>query len=520
MTDPEPPLPEHQPPPVMEPAPEPAAAPAEPPVEPPAGQMLELELALPPEAVQQLWRHPALARRLEGRPRGVAESCVWLDTADGHLAKLGQALEAPRKGARRHLQVLPPPGFALPGAAPAPLAEYGAGAAPDAAKGEVLLPLAAFEGRRVEAERGPLRLVLRHGNLRCVAAEAPVARLLLSGPAAEALPLAQALAEDLPLLPAVAGLAETARALSRQERPRPRRLGPPDLHESSTVEDALSLAIAHLTEVLVVQAERVRREDRPEGVHQSRVATRRLRSCLKQFRPVLDGTGLRALDAMLRDFARAMGEARDLDVFLMGLGADLAAANGPGERRLEALLRAARGRRESAYATLRAMLDGPEFRRLIWSAIRLAALRDWGSEVVPEAPTPLRPFATATLAKRWKRLRKRGAEIESLDAEALHELRLEAKRMRYAAELFAPLWPGKASRRFIKRLSAVQDALGIANDTHVARALVAGLGGRGGAGPWAVGLAEGFALAHGAGVRDQAVKAWARLQRLQIFWDS
>lgn len=510
MTDPAP-SPEPAPPLLVQ---EPAPAPAR------AEPTLELELELPPEAVPQLWRHPALARGLSGRPRGTAESCVWLDTADGRLAELGQALEGPRKGPRRHLQVLPPPGFALPGAAPLLLGEYGPDQAPGAAHGEVLLPLAAFEGRRMEAESGPVRLVLRHGNLRCVAAEAPVARLLLSGPAAEVLSLTEALAQDLPLLPAIAGLAETARALSRQERPRPRRLGPPDLHDSGTVEEALSLAIAHLAEVMVVQAARVRREDGPEGVHQCRVATRRLRSCLKQFRPVLDGTELRALDAMLRDFAGAMGDARDLDVFLMDLGADLAAAAGPGERRLEALLRTAKGRREAAYAKLRAMLEGPEFRRLVWFATRLALLRQWGSEARPEAATPLHAFAVTTLAHRWKRLRKKGRDIESLGADALHEIRLEAKRMRYAAELFAPLWPGKAARRFVRRLSRVQDALGIANDTHVARTLVAGLGGRGGAGPWAVGLAEGFALARGAGVREKALKSWARLQRTDIFWDS
>jgi CHAD domain-containing protein len=481
---------------------------------------LELELALPAEAAPQFWRHPLLSRQLDGRPRGAAESCVWLDTADGRLAKLGQALEAPRKGSRRHWQVLPPPGFAVPGAAPMLLGEFDPKEAPDAVRDEVLLPLTSFEGRRTEADCGSVRLVLRHGDLRCVAAEAPVARLLLSGPAAEVLTLVEALARDMPLLPSAASLAETARALSRQERPRPRRLGQPDLHEARTVEEALCLAIAHLTEVLVVQAMRVRLEDGPDGVHQSRVATRRLRSCLKQFRPVLDGTELRGLDAMLRDFARAMGEARDLDVFLMNLGADLAAAVGPGERRLEALLRIARARRDAAYGRLRAMLDGPEFRRLVWTAIRLAILRGWGAEAPLEGQTPLRPFALATLSRRWKRLRKRGAGIEALDAEALHEIRLEAKRMRYAAELFAPPWPGKPARRFIRRLSAVQDALGLANDTHVARALVAGLGGRGGAGPWAVGLAEGYALARGAGARKRALKAWARLMRIGAFWST
>ncbi|MBO1074258.1 CYTH and CHAD domain-containing protein [Roseomonas marmotae] len=497
-------------------APQPPAPPPEPSPEPP----LELELELPPEVLPQLLRHPALADCPGLRARGTAGDCVWLDSAEGRLARLGQTVEAPGKGPRRHLLVLPPPGFSPPGAAPVLLAEDVVGAAPGSTDGEVLLPLAAFEGRRVEAECGGVRLVLRHGNLRCVAAEAPVARLVLSGPAAEVLSLGSALARDLPVLPAVAGLAETARALSRQERPRPRRQGPPDLHTAETVEEALSLAIAHLTEVLLAQSSRLLPEDSHEGVHQSRVATRRLRSCLKQFRPALDGTALRALDAMLRDLAQAMGEARDLDVFLMNLGAELEAAIGPDDRRLGALLRKARARRQAAYAALREMLTGPGFRQLIWAAARLSVLREWGSDAPPDHDTKLRPFAAATLSRRWRRLRRRGEKIESLDAEGLHELRLEAKRLRYAAELFAPLWPGKTSRRFIKRLSAVQEALGLANDTHVARALVAGLAGRHGAGSWAIGLAEGFALAKGAGARSKALAAWGRMQGISRFWDS
>ncbi|MDB5370439.1 MAG: hypothetical protein JWP20_1997 [Roseomonas sp.] len=507
------------------PEPDPATTPAAEPGPPPspehplaAEHPLALEIALDPAEVPALWRHPALARETGTKPRGLADECIWLDTAGGHLARLGEALEVPRKGPRRHLASLPPPGFSLPGAAPVTLGELTADEVPPAVKDEVLLPIAAFTGRRVEATCGALRLELRHGNLRCVAGEAPVARLYLSGPASEVLALSGALARDLRLLPTAAGLAETARALSRQERPRPRRLGAPDIGAVETVEAALAFAIAHLTEVLLVHAPRARPELGPEGVHQCRVAARRLRSCLKQFRPVVDGSELRALDAQLGDFARALGEARDLDVFLLNLGAELAASAGVADRRVAGLLRTARARREAAYTALRVMLDGPEFRRLIWSATRLAALRTWGSEAPATDDAPLRPFARAVLARRWRRLLKRGADIEDQPAESLHELRLDAKRLRYAAELFAPLWPGKAAKRFLRRLSAVQDALGVANDTHVARVLVASLGGRGGAGAWAIGLAEGFALAHGAGARGKALSAWKRLDHTDPFW--
>ena len=498
-------------PPAAEPPPEPLPEPP-PPVPP-----LELELELPPEAVAQLWRHAALG---QPRARGVAEDCVWLDSADGQLSKRGEALEAPRKGPRRHLRVMPPEGAQPPGLAPLPLAEYAPSAAPDVVADQILQPLAAFTGRRQEVVAGGVRLVLRHGNLRCVAAEAPIARLTLSGPAPALLGLAAELARDLPLLPARAAMPEAAQALARQQSPRPRRLGPPDLRETETVPDALALAIGHLAEVLLWHSGRVGPDAGPEGVHQCRVAIRRLRSCLKQFRPVTDAPPLRELDAMLGDLARAMGAARDLDVFLRDLGAALGRAAGE-DRRVATLLRVAEARRRAAYAALTVRLASPQFRRLIWFACRLAVLREWPPDDGAEA-APLRPFAAATLSRRWRQLRRRGAGIEELDAEALHELRLAGKRLRYAAELFAPLWPGKAGRRFLKRLAALQEALGLANDTHVARALAAGLGqplaGSGKAGGWAVGLAEGFALAQGAGARRDAIRAWHRLRKAEPFW--
>lgn len=505
---------------------DPAAAPAAepvPPAPPPApAPLLELELELRPEDAPLLWRHAALGR---ARPRSAVADCVWLDTAEGALAARGEALEAPRKGALRHLRVMQRAGFQPPGLAPQLLGEHPAGWAPHGID-QTLLPLAAFTGRRQDLMVGTVRLALRQGSLRCVAAEAAVARLTLSGPPSDVLALAATLAADLPLLPARASLTETARALSRQEPPRPRRLGAPDLGETATVEDALGLAIGHLTEVLLWQSGRVGVDAGPEGVHQSRVAIRRLRSCLKQFRPVADAPELRALDAMLGDLARAMGTARDLDVFLRDLGRALRDAAGE-DKRVAALLGTAEARRRTAYAVLAGRLESPGFRALVWAACHACVLREWvalpAEDTIGATAAPLRPFAAATLDRRFRQLRKRGAGIKLLDAEALHELRLAGKRLRYAAELFAPLWPGKPAKRFLSRLAALQEALGLANDTHVARDLAAGLGqpldgvpGR--AGSWAVGLAEGFALARGAGARRDAIRAWRRLRKADSFW--
>lgn len=482
---------------------------------------LTLEFEVAPEAAARLPRHPAIAGPRAGRrARATAEELIWHDTPDGLLAEDGLALEQPRRGPMRTLRLFGDPAQPwLPGT---PVAEA-SGEEPRASA--ALAPVAAFSGRRtllvLGTEAAPLQAELLAGKLRAVAAERPVARLLLSGPPAEVLALARRLAADLEMLPPAAALAEAGRALARAERVRPRRRGAPDLGGAATVEAALAAAIGHLVEVMVYHAPLCRIEAGPEGVHQMRVALRRLRSVLKAFRPAAQCPALDAFDAGLRALARDLGTARDLDVFLMGVGARAAAAL-EGEKRIGQLMRVVEARRAAAYAALRARLDGPGFRALVLDGMALLLERPWqpvpgSTEDRAEAlAEPLAEFAARLLDKRWHRLCGEGEEIHRLDAEALHELRLTAKRLRYAAELFAPLWPGKAARRFLRRLSTVQEELGLANDTAVARAIVAGLGTA--APAWAVGAIEGFAMARVSGARRKGVEAWEDLIVAKPFW--
>lgn len=498
---------------------------------PPGPPALVLEFALDPEAAARLPRHPALAAARSGRrSRAAPEELIWLDTPEGLLAAEGLALERPRRGPPRRLSILAPADATwLPGTPPAPCPEPEAGPEADAAGPPGLVPIAAFSGRRTLLPLGtpeaPLQAELLSGKLRAVAAERPVARLRLAGGVAPVLGLARRLAADLPLLPTAAALAEEGRALARGERPRARRRGPPDLGAAETVEAALLAALGHLLEVMLHYQPRCRPDAGPEGVHQTRVALRRLRSVLKAFKPAAGCAATAAFDDGLKGLAQRLGAARDLDVFLTGLGAEAAEAM-PGERRIGQLLRTAEARRLAAYAALREALDGPGFRALVLDGIALMLERPWrelaaaapdaaprGAEALDE---PLPAFASRLLDKRWHRLCSEGEEIHRLDAEALHELRLTAKRLRYAAELFAPLWPGKAQRRFLKRLAAVQEELGLANDVEVARALVAGLGS--GVPAWAVGAMEGFAAAKASGARRRGLSAWEDLMVAKPFW--
>lgn len=449
--------------------------------------MLRLELA----CGERRPRHPLLA----DAPARRRETRVWLRDPDGALWE--------RQGrAARPVETLPPPdSAALPGRLP----EHDAAPLPAEA-----VEVARFTGRRATLAPG---LDWIEGRITTPAGGAlRTTRLLAEGEAAPLLALCTELSAALPLLPARASLAEEALALAESRPPRPRRAGPPCLAGAETIEAALVAALGHLLEVLMAETPGCRIEAGPRGVHQSRVALRRMRSLLRIFRPVVDGPDWRAFDSALKGLAETLGTARDWDVFLDGIAAGTLAAL-EGDARLKRLIAAARREREQAYAAVAALLAGPEFRAAVWLGLSLLVLRP-----AAQPESPLAPFAATVLRKRWRRLKKAGREMESLGAEALHEMRLDAKRLRYAAEPFAALWPGKAARRFNRRLAALQDALGLANDAVVARALAARLAGRG-AGEFAIGTITGFAAGRAEGSRMAALAAWQELRRARRFWN-
>jgi CHAD domain-containing protein len=90
--------------------------------------------------------------------------------------------------------------------------------------------------------------------------------------------------------------------------------------------------------------------------------------------------------------------------------------------------------------------------------------------------------------------------------------------MRYVAEVFAPLYPGKATRRFMRRLTRLQNRLGSLNDGAVADGLLAELGAGAGGRAHAAGLVRGFLAARSGDARGRIARAWQRFHRLEPFW--
>jgi CHAD domain-containing protein len=443
---------------------------------------------------------------------------VWHDTEDAALAAGGQALAfsggvwrvAPRhtetaiaipepQAEARHLRQL---GVPLP---------------------DGVIPRARFTGHRralrwTEATQS-ISLQVLDGRFDTPAQRRKPAgscRVTLEGPAAALPSLAIAIAQDIGLTVPRWSFADQAIAAADGQTPPPRALGAPQVAAGQTVSASLSAIDSHLLDVMLHWAHQVPATRSPEPVHQMRVATRRLRSALSIYKPVAASPDLVALAVTLKFCASRLGTARDWDVFIGGLGAQLAAAF-PGDPRCTAMLRAAARRRRSAYAELRSFLTGPDFRTLTVAIACAATLRPWEGTGHPERlqqDTAL--FAATVLVKRMKRVRQAGRGIETLPIPALHELRKDCKRLRYAAEFFSSLFPAKKTKRFLLRLSELQEELGLLNDSAAVSGLMAQLGRL--ERSYAAGLVEGFSAAHASTARERIEQSWKRFKATPLFW--
>ena len=201
----------------------------------------------------------------------------------------------------------------------------------------------------------------------------------------------------------------------------------------------------------------------PEAVHQARVGLRRLRSAMTLFKQMLAGPELERLNGRVRDLAQVLGEARDLDVLI---------EQAPPEPILAKLSEA----REAAYAALDAHLASNEARLLpldLSQWIAGGSWRDGGGE-------PLREFAAHSLDRARRKTRKHGKHLAGIDAEARHQLRKDAKKLRYTVEFMSPLFDKTGERRkrkkFARALRDLQEQLGALNDRATAEARLASLG--------------------------------------------
>jgi triphosphatase len=492
---------------------------------PPDEAILDLELTLPTAAASRLVRMklPGIERR--ARARSFAFHSILHDSADNALAANALTLIEER-GSWRVERLYPGKGHWWPPGVPPPQAA--AALSRDALGVELpasLIPRAALEGRtttlHLAAGEDALMLTLRQATLRAVAAEGHLARLIVSGPEAAVAALAHRLASDIDAAIPRASLAAEALAASLGTPAQARASGPPQIAGDMTVRDAVRYLVGHLTDVILYWAPQAALDAGPEPVHQARVALRRLRSGLSMFRHQAPSPALEQAREELRDLASRLGPARDWDVFTAGT-ARLVWTAFPQESALRRLLSDSARRRRDVYRELTAWLHSAAYRQLGIRLALLAAGNAWESGIppamLPGLDAPIGAVAGQILGRRLRKLKRGATDIERLPEPELHEIRLRTKRLRYACELFAPVFPSRGMHRMVRRLTALEDNLGHLNDGAVAAGLLAELGDGGARRSLAIGLVRGFVAGRSGSVRKDIRAAWDRFSELTPPW--
>lgn len=210
----------------------------------------------------------------------------------------------------------------------------------------------------------------------------------------------------------------------------------------------------------------------PEGVHSMRVASRRLRSALRDFTPYLRKRRLTSILKLLRSLADALGEVRDQDVAIMAL--EKLSHQIPDEfaGTLKEYIDARKQQRDQARAKLESRLEKEQLMELALSfrtALALAAPTPKPNIGTggPVAQISFLKMSRAIILGRLKELEKLSPDLfKPFDVEPLHEMRIAAKRLRYAIELFQQCW-GRSIATFARRTARLQTALGDVHDCDV-----------------------------------------------------
>lgn len=280
------------------------------------------------------------------------------------------------------------------------------------------------------------------------------------------------------------------------------------LRRRMTVEEAFRATVLECLAQVGGNAPAIRARD-PEGVHQIRVGLRRLQMALQSFGDYANSASLKALGKRGRAIADAFGPARDLDVFATELLAPVARKFADHES-FAALHQALRHARGEAWDDALGEVLNPDFAAFL-NDVAAAA------ETVPMDGRRIGKAADIALDTHWSKVKKRSKKVGKTYDESTHHLRIALKKLRYASEFFAPLYPAKKVVPYIKELKRLLDHFGEANDVHGINDTLARLG----TAPelrFAAGAIAGWHHSREKALTRRSMNGWKDFRKRKPFW--
>ncbi|MGA3401259.1 MAG: CHAD domain-containing protein [Acetobacteraceae bacterium] len=460
---------------------------------------VELKLLAPAGSLGQLREAPAIARYACNAGVTRRLDAVYYDTPDRALFNHGLSLRVRRSG-KHYVQTLkrcPLHGqpflrqeweavvnSAMPDLAALPAVEIGApmeGLAPD-----TLEPIFTTKVRRrvqrLELPGALIEAAFDEGMIEAGTRREPLTEIELevkAGDTSAIYDLGAQLLEIAPLRIGTLSKADRGYALAFDMELEATKAKPPDITPESTVDDVIATILGSCQHHVLANQAVAMHARNPEGVHQMRVALRRLRTACSLLHHEVGVPTLQTLAAEAKWLAQMLGAARDWDVFI-GDTLDGPAQARPSDVDFDALRRIAEPHRTADYAVLQEAVAQPRYNRFHLSLSSWIACRGWrnelGSKPLAVMMEPAPALARRVLARSHRKVLKRGAHFAQLPPEARHKLRIALKQLRYAAEFYQRLYTNEtAVKRFISCLARLQDALGHDNDATMTQPLLATL---------------------------------------------
>ena len=293
---------------------------------------------------------------------------------------------------------------------------------------------------------------------------------LLSGSPRGLLVMARELFSNFRIRPSGSSKAARGYRLLRQEPEISHPLHARDvtLRQNDCARDAFAAILQSSSEHIIANQRVVLETGEVEAVHQLRVGLTRLRSALRSIKPYSKIFWISELESDARNLARAVGKLRDADVLIAEIYTPVAAEHGNDVPGFPGLLKALSAHRDAAYKEAADHLDTGIWPRLLVTMILSPHLIEAGGKL----GEPVAIVAGESLERRWKKVRKYGVRIDSLDLEERHSMRKALKKLRYNCEFFQTLYNDEA-QGFIKRLKKLQELFGAINDVRMAERLIA-----------------------------------------------
>lgn len=505
---------------------------------------VELKLRIPPDALPRLMNHRLLRRLGKTGPVQKRMVSTYFDTPDFRLMRERIALRV-RKIGQRHIQTVKC----------APTVENGINSRNEwerevtadrpNVKGvgnkRVRRLLTAGKVRRhlapqfvTDVKRATWPLTLRDarvelavdvGEIKSSNGSVPVCEAefeLKSGSIDGVYALAQELHKSIPFTLEPLSKAERGFALVAKTQPKAQRAQALTLDKDCTIAEAFQRIGRNCLLHLRANEAAVRTAQNAEGVHQFRVAIRRLRSALTAFRDLLPKGERRRIANQMRWIAHRFGHARDWDVFNGALLREVR-EHMAGDRSLTPFAVAAKAARGDAYAAVAETIASPRYTESLLTLEGWWESGAWVESLGKDRDESAIDYARRSLKKLHRRAHKLGDRLETLSEPELHELRKRAKKLRYAAEFFRTLFPAKAAKVYINALSEIQDRLGALNDGVAAKHLLGEFEKRrDGMDPAVLARASGAIAGWSAARLAEDLKrlpaAWARFADVKPFW--